>query len=80
MRREGFGWQRITVAETESGRRRPTLEELLELAEHFDVDLVTIVTAFEPGESCRLNPSKAISAGEARTRIRAIGLDPGDWR
>lgn len=74
MRRNGFtNWQRITVAESESGRRRLTFEELLTLADTFGSSVAGLLGAFEGGEVCRLNDSTVIDVESARRLLGGPG-------
>lgn len=65
MNRLGFvGWKRITVAETESGKRRPSWEELLGLCALFGTDVTGMLTAVGEDENVRLNEREVLTAAE----------------
>lgn len=87
MRRLGFGWERITVAEAESARRRLSLEEMLACGILFGQPVVRLLSAIDPGEAVVLNerdvltPAKLLElvyGEEALRRLTAAGEDLED--
>lgn len=67
MERLGFiGWKRITVAETESGKRRLTWEELLGFCSLFGVPLTTLLGSVDVpvGEAVVLNERRTLTTDQ----------------
>jgi len=76
MVRLGFvTWKRITVAESESGKRRLSIEELLGVSVLFGVPVYGIMTALEPGEVVVMNERRSLALEQARYILRGHGIE-----
>lgn len=75
MRRIGFvTWRRITVAESESGKRGLAPEELYGLAALFDCPVWSMATALEPGEVLVLNERRTMTPRQ----VQELAYGPSD--
>lgn len=75
MSRLGFDWKRITVAETESGKRRPSWEELVGLCALFGTPLPKVLGGLNMPEVIELNERHLVNAANY---VLLIGMDPDD--
>ena len=73
LRARGFGWSRVTVAEVEGGSRKVTLEELLSLAEYFDVPMASLLLPID-GEVVAVRPyARGVEAALVRDLVLGRG-------
>jgi transcriptional regulator with XRE-family HTH domain len=72
----GFvGWKRITVAETESFKRRLSLEELLGVAIIFGTDVASLLAAYKGYETVTLNEQRVLTTAQARELVTGWPMD-----
>jgi transcriptional regulator with XRE-family HTH domain len=75
MVRLGFiTWKRITVAESESGKRRLSTEELCGLSILFAVPVAGLLTALRRGEVMAINEQRYLNMDQLRELVHGYGF------